>query len=107
QERNIVAVPCEEVEREIDQPAHALPRLDTAEIEAALLGADLRVDAVEHGRIEPLFIAEIVIEEPHIRAALRRDIFHARAGEAIAAEFGNGCLENGLARARGVALAAL
>src|SRR5258707_1380623 len=63
QKHNEIRVFREMVERGFDQFADRLFRRQAFEIELALLLADVLIDPFEHGEVERVLVAEVVIDE--------------------------------------------
>ena len=65
----------------------ALLRRQALEIELALLRADFLIDPFQHGEVERVLVAEIMIDQLLVDARARRDLVDPRAGEAACGEF--------------------
>ena len=94
-----------EVEGEIDQSAHGRDRLEAVEIECLLGRADFGVDVLEHREIEPVLVAEIGVQQPHVGLRALRDGFDPGSTEAVAAELERRRTQDGFLCQRGIARA--
>ena len=74
------------------------------EIEPALLHPDLLIGAFEHGEVEIILLADMIIQHALVGAGLGRDPVDPGAGEAMGGEFLLGGLENAQPHALGIAL---
>src|SRR5215470_4027164 len=72
------------IEGTLDQLADRGLRRQSLEIELAFLGADLLIDPFQHGEIERVLVAEIVVDELLVDAGALGDVVDAGAGEAAA-----------------------
>ena len=57
------------------------------EVELALLRADFLVDPFQHGEVERVLVAEIMIDQLLVDAGPRGDLVDPRAGKAACGEF--------------------
>ncbi len=77
----------EVIERALDQlPDRPLGR-QSLEVEPMLVVADFLIDPFQHGQIERVLVAEIMIDELLVDASAGRDFVDPRAGEAAPGEF--------------------
>ena len=82
-----IRVRLEMVERALDQLADRPFGRQPLEIELALLGADFLVDPFQHGQIQRILVAEIVIDQLLVDAGPRGDLVDPRAGKPAVGEF--------------------
>ena len=64
----------------------ALFRRQALEVELALLLADVLVDPFEHGEVERVLVAEVVVDELLVDAGALGDLVDAGAGKAVPGE---------------------
>ena len=76
------------VERIGDQPAHTLDRRQLLQGDVILLLAHPPIDAFEHGEIEPVLAAEVVVDQVLAGADPAGDAIDPRAVEAVGSELG-------------------
>ena len=91
------------VERELGQAPDRRGRIEVLDVDALLGTADGAVGAFEHGDEEPFLALEVVVDHPLGRARPRRDLVHARAGEAVGRELAGRHVEDLAARSVRVA----
>ena len=90
------------VEGRLDQPAQALARVAAGDVELVLQRADAAIGFLQHGEVELLLAAEIIIDHPLRGAGPRRDRVDAGAGIALRGEFGHRHFEDVALGALGV-----
>src|ERR1700753_4357677 len=76
----------EMVEGAFDQLADGALRRQASEIELAFLRADLLIDPFQHGEVQRVLVAEVVIDQLLVDARTRRDLVDARARETTGGE---------------------
>ena len=74
--------------------AHAFFGIHLPRDEVALPLADGLVGGLERGRKQPVFVADVVIEQGLVDARTPRDLVDARAVEPLEGEFGDRSLED-------------
>src|SRR5690348_10581467 len=82
-----VGVGGEMVEGAFDQLLDRLFRRKPLQIKFALLRADFLVDPFQHGEIERILVAEIMINELLVDAGAGRDLVNPRAGKPAVGKF--------------------
>jgi hypothetical protein len=92
------------VEGQLGDPPDGVDRVEAVHVQSRLRGADLLVDALQHGDVELLLAAEVVVDHPLGRADLGGDLVHAGAVVAAVGELTGGDVEDLGARAHGVPL---
>ena len=73
-------------EGEADEAVHGLDRGVLAERQFALAAPDLLIGVEQHGAVERLLVAEVVVEQPLVGLGARGDGIDAGAVEALLAE---------------------
>lgn len=84
----------EKVEGEFRQTHDRLARRQRIQMQIGFLGADLRIDLTQSGKVEIVLAAEIVIDEARIAGRALRDLVNFRAIIAVRSEFRQSSLEN-------------
>ena len=74
------------------------------EVERALLDANLLIGAFEHGEIEVVLLADVIIQHALVGAGLRRDAVDAGARQPMGGELGLGGLQDAQPHALRIAL---
>ena len=74
------------IERGLDQPADRLVRRQALEIELALLLADVLIDPFEHGEVERVLVAEVVVDQLLVDAGALGDLVDAGARKTVPGE---------------------
>src|SRR4051794_4523470 len=97
----------EVVEGEVDEPAHRLERRERGELQLLLGPAHLDVDALERREIEALLAAEVVVDQPQVRARVLADALHPAAAIALLGKFEDRRAQDALARRQRMAVARL
>ena len=64
---------------ELDQFAHAVDRVATGQIQSDLGSADRGIGLFQDREIEPVLVAEIIIDHPLVDAGALGDVVDARA----------------------------
>src|SRR3546814_20973122 len=89
------------VEGELDQPLQRLDWRQALGVELRLAFAHQPVGVLEGAQIEPLLVAEIVIDHALAGARARGDLVDARARQPVERELLGGALQDSASRARG------
>src|SRR6185369_15070038 len=75
------------VEGELDQPLDRGRRSEMREVERLLRAAQFLVDSFQRGEIEPVLVAEIMIDHPLVGVRAARDLIDPPARETLGCEF--------------------
>ena len=75
------------VESELDQPLDRGRGGKMREVEGVFRAAQLLVDPFERGEIEPLLVAEVMIDHPLVGMRTPRDLIDPPARETLGGEF--------------------
>ena len=75
------------VERALDQLADGPFRRQARQIELALLGADFLVNPFQHGEVERVLVAEVMVDQLLVDPGARGDFVDPGAGKAAAGKF--------------------
>lgn len=102
-----IHVPVVVVEAELHQLLHRLGRRQRAQPQGALDTADVAVELLQHGLVELLLAAEVVIDHPLRGMRALGDGVHPRTREALGDELVDGGAEDVLAGFLGIVLASL
>ncbi|MGY4595162.1 hypothetical protein ACVWXL_002908 [Bradyrhizobium sp. GM22.5] len=81
-----IGVRREVIERGLDQFPDRLSRRQAFEIELTFLLADIGVNPFEHGEIERVLVAEIMVDELLVDTGALCDLVDAGAGKAVPGE---------------------
>ena len=93
----------EMIERTLDQLLDGLFGWQPLEVELALLGTNFLVNPFQHGQIQRVLVAKIVIDQLLVDPGARGDVIDPRAGKPAAGKLPPGRGEQFPARGGGIA----